>query len=215
MNISHCDIKPANILVNTIEIAGMNLFNDVKLCDFDFIVEGDISNSSHFGTRLYLPPEVKYDLGYSEISKIDVYSFGVTMIELLCGHDFIKSLQSNVSQLEETLQHNFPCLTSDMSKKLFEICVRCINQDPKERPPIKAIHEQLLELFVELPQFSPEDKYIIYTTSELVAHTLPNIQLIPRKIKTFETVPTITRTDEVLGFGVYKAWLNGIEVAEK
>lgn len=77
--IIHCDIKPENILLNASYIVKVADFGLAKLVGREF---------SHVlttlrGTRGYLAPE--WIAGMPITAKADVYSFGMTMLELISG----------------------------------------------------------------------------------------------------------------------------------
>lgn len=74
----HRDIKPENILVN--------LNGDVKICDFGAAKRIDNTYriaSSAAGTQLYQAPEQQMGHDYSE--KVDIWGFGLTLLELAMG----------------------------------------------------------------------------------------------------------------------------------
>ncbi|KAJ6596345.1 Pkinase-domain-containing protein [Mycena vulgaris] len=74
--IIHRDIKPSNILCNS--------QGDIKLCDFG--VSGELINSianTFVGTSIYMSPERIQGATYSV--KSDVWSLGITLIELSVG----------------------------------------------------------------------------------------------------------------------------------
>ncbi|KAJ7446378.1 Pkinase-domain-containing protein [Mycena latifolia] len=74
--IIHRDIKPSNILCNS--------HGDIKLCDFG--VSGELINSianTFVGTSIYMSPERIQGATYSV--KSDVWSLGITLIELSVG----------------------------------------------------------------------------------------------------------------------------------
>lgn len=77
MNIADIsDVKPSNILVNTL--------GEIKLCDFG--VSGELSRSTMFtfiGTRSYMSPERLQGGSYSVQS--DIWSVGLSLVELALG----------------------------------------------------------------------------------------------------------------------------------
>ena len=77
--ILHRDVKPSNILVNTV--------GETKLCDFG--VSGNIAHSlaaanTVVGTVAYMSPERILSQPYDALS--DVWSLGITLVELATGH---------------------------------------------------------------------------------------------------------------------------------
>lgn len=78
-NIAHLDIKPNNIIVSRDLSA--------KLSDFGqaFHIKEDPSKHKHGFTVPYVAPEVFYEEPYLN-SKVDVYSFGVTMYKVIFGN---------------------------------------------------------------------------------------------------------------------------------
>eukprot|EP00250_Pteridium_aquilinum_P015400 c22559_g1_i1 orf=162-2630(-) len=78
--IIHCDIKPENILLDS--------SYDVRVADFGLakLVGRQFSHvlTTLRGTRGYLAPE--WIAGLPITAKADVYSFGMTILELLSGH---------------------------------------------------------------------------------------------------------------------------------
>ncbi|KAJ4838728.1 hypothetical protein Tsubulata_043736 [Turnera subulata] len=77
--IIHCDIKPENILLDTNYKAKVSDFGLAKLVRHDF----SIAELSYRGTNGYVAPE--WISGVPVTPKVDVYSYGMTLFELLRG----------------------------------------------------------------------------------------------------------------------------------
>ncbi|KAJ1284075.1 hypothetical protein BS78_03G175900 [Paspalum vaginatum] len=88
--IAHLDIKPQNILLD-------DKFN-AKLSDFGLSKMINREQSKVMtrmrGTRGYLPPEW---LGSKITEKADIYSFGIVMIEIICGRENLDESQPEAS----------------------------------------------------------------------------------------------------------------------
>ena len=135
-HIMHRDIKPSNILVNS--------RGHIKLCDFG--VSGELVNSiadTFVGTSTYMAPERIQGERYTV--KSDVWSFGLTVMELAIGkfpfganepsdEDFAPAgildlLQQIVHEPAPQLPKSdaFPSILEDMIQK-------CLFKDPELRP---------------------------------------------------------------------------------
>jgi calcium-dependent protein kinase len=81
-NIVHRDIKPENILMESKDIANLN----IKITDFGFAKcydprEGGLNES--LGSPMYMAPEIIKNLPYD--TKVDIWSLGVVSYILLSG----------------------------------------------------------------------------------------------------------------------------------
>ncbi len=120
-NIVHRDLKPENVLVN---VNSDGTFKHVKITDFGLSAKVNyIQKLSVCGTRNYIDPELEY--GEVTSPKVDQYSFGVMMDEIL-GNNYSESVD-----------------------KLIKSCMGKIEQRPDWEHIIKLLKEEvkLVEVF--------------------------------------------------------------------
>ncbi|MCX7418802.1 MAG: serine/threonine protein kinase [Planctomycetia bacterium] len=139
--ILHCDLKPANVLLDS------DL--EPRLCDFG---QSRLSyeHAPALGTLYYMAPE-QADLKAVPDARWDVYAFGAVLHHLLCGEPPHRSIESErrIEQsrsLEERLaayrdivrrgvqpmQHS---RVRGVDRRLAELVDRCLEPDPNKRFP--------------------------------------------------------------------------------
>lgn len=144
-DIIHRDIKAGNILLDN---AG-----HVLLADFGVAANLErggswghkmLGRTTFVGTPCWMAPEVmEQSAGYD--SRADIWSFGITLLELAHGHAPFARLPP-MKVLLMTLQNPPPTLESDSSKRHFskamrELVAKCLVKDPAKRPTAAQLLE--------------------------------------------------------------------------
>ncbi|KAK3350703.1 kinase-like domain-containing protein [Neurospora tetraspora] len=157
-HIMHRDIKPSNILVNS--------KGHIKLCDFG--VSGELVNSvadTFVGTSTYMAPERIQGDKYTV--KSDVWSFGLTVMELAIGKfpfasdqlgDDAENAPAGILDLLQQIVHEpapklpksdaFPQILEDMIQK-------CLYKEPERRPTPQELFDR--DPFVQAAKRTPVD----------------------------------------------------------
>ncbi|TLD38299.1 mitogen-activated protein kinase [Venturia nashicola] len=153
--IMHRDIKPSNILVNS--------RGQIKLCDFG--VSGELVGSvadTFVGTGTYMAPERIQGAQYT--IKSDVWSFGLTLMELAIGKfpfasdtDEPGGPQGILDLLQQIVLEPAPKLPkSDAFPAILDQIVdKCLIKDPAGRPTPQALFSE--DPFIQAAKRTPVD----------------------------------------------------------
>ncbi|KAF4350043.1 hypothetical protein G4B88_000304 [Cannabis sativa] len=147
--IIHCDIKPQNILLDESYNARIADFGLAKL----LLINQSHTNTAIRGTKGYVAPEWFSNMPITV--KVDVYSFGVLLLEIICCR---RNVDIEISDEEEGIlvYWAYDCyiegrldvlVGNDMEAiqdmKSFEMFLRvaiwCIQEDPSLRPSMKKV----------------------------------------------------------------------------
>ncbi|XP_045827225.1 putative receptor protein kinase ZmPK1 [Trifolium pratense] len=162
----HCDVKPHNILLDT-------KFQP-KVADFGLskLLNRDDRDSSVFsrirGTRGYMAPEWVYNLKIT--SKVDVYSYGIVLLEMVSGKspmeihsldnsggiehhrmvtwvmEKVKNAPTTMFWIEEIVDGNLEGKYDvNQVENLVKVALKCVKDDMNERPSMSQVVEMLLE----------------------------------------------------------------------
>ncbi|XP_071681890.1 cysteine-rich receptor-like protein kinase 10 [Lolium perenne] len=142
-NIVHLDLKPANILLGDNWVPKITDFG-ISRC-FDDMQSQFITRIG--GTNGYLAPESfnHTEVTYRHSYRLDIYSLGVVIIEILTGkkgyHDVDKVVESWSSMLEKS--------QCDVQLKQVRVCaeigIECIDPNPVNRPDTQHIIDRIDE----------------------------------------------------------------------
>eukprot|EP00345_Euplotes_harpa_P014534 CAMPEP_0168333920 /NCGR_PEP_ID=MMETSP0213-20121227/9921_1 /TAXON_ID=151035 /ORGANISM="Euplotes harpa, Strain FSP1.4" /LENGTH=434 /DNA_ID=CAMNT_0008338389 /DNA_START=147 /DNA_END=1452 /DNA_ORIENTATION=+ len=155
-NVMHRDLKLENILLNFPDYTGEGQVPDEYIENFDYkkkdrieVIIGDLGFArtvdenklvqSYLGTPLNMAPEIMNGESYS--TKVDIWSFGTIMYELLVGftpftgydpNDLAKNGTSEVTECQNNIKLSLNCL---------DLLNRCLQYDFQKR----ISHKDLLE----------------------------------------------------------------------
>ncbi|KAK1433439.1 hypothetical protein QVD17_10349 [Tagetes erecta] len=159
----HCDVKPHNILLDSD-------FNP-KVADFGLskLLKRDGSRNSEFtrarGTRGYMAPEWLF-VNHPITSKVDVYSYGVVMLEMITGRSpagdqnaeskgrldsWVKEKMMEAGGTNEwikevvdvTVDGNYDTSKMDI---LIKVALLCSQEDKDARPTMRQVMDMLLQV---------------------------------------------------------------------
>jgi eukaryotic-like serine/threonine-protein kinase len=151
--ITHCDIKPDNVLVL---YDSMGWPPRVKVIDFGVarFAEEAPSENTIAGTPCYMAPE---QWRGQPQSKSDVYAFGCMMYELVCGDQpFHGTLPQLMLAHHEWLAERPSIHRSDVPVELERLIVRAMAKDPSLRPTMAELEVGLRQILESQPSIALE-----------------------------------------------------------
>ncbi|KAJ9185484.1 hypothetical protein P3X46_005116 [Hevea brasiliensis] len=142
--IIHRDLKPDNLLLTSNQ-------KSLKLADFGLAREESVTEmmTAETGTYRWMAPEL-----YSTVTlrqgekkhynnKVDVYSFGIVLWELLTNRMPFEGMSNLQAAYAAAFKQGRPSLPEDMSPELAFIIQSCWVEDPNLRPSFSQIIRML------------------------------------------------------------------------
>ena len=151
--IIHCDIKPQNILIDDHHNARISDFGLAKL----LVMNQSHTNTGIRGTKGYVAPE--WFRNKPVTMKVDVYSFGVLLLEIICCRKSI-CVDTNAEERAILTDWAFDCYQSErldclvnddiealndrpQLERFVKVALWCIQEDPRLRPSMRMVSHML------------------------------------------------------------------------
>lgn len=136
--LTHRDLKAANILLNDVgevRLADLGVTGQLK---FNSTRNGGKNLNTFVGTPFWMAPEIIKNQSYD--GKCDIWSLGITTIELLNGKPPMSHLDSMKALMRVTKLNADNILRSmDISPLAKDFIRSCLQQDPNQRPTCKQL----------------------------------------------------------------------------
>lgn len=147
----HGDVRSANISVK-------NDYNAELLdCGLSRWITYDTRGNPRSGSRRYLCPEYLQSGEYTEAS--DVFSLGVVFTELFTGDlQFSRVEDKLVDLLEKNAEKNSGVWLTDVRHGFARLSLKCISVEPRNRPKISTVVQELVKLFSRAKPWMPNGK---------------------------------------------------------
>jgi serine/threonine protein kinase len=132
-DVIHRDLKPANLLIDD-RIR-------IRICDFGAAKFEGLSTRLAIGTPAYIAPEIMD--GAVPTKKVDVFSFGLIVCELLVGKSVFPNNAPSMQIVKLHFQKYRPEIPDWISRPVGKLIQECWSEDPEIRPSFEKIWDVL------------------------------------------------------------------------
>ncbi len=174
----HCDIKPANIMIDQ---NGMVLLSDFGIAR---MTDAATATMVGAGTPAYMAPEQAK--GLNPTPKTDIYAMGIVLYEMLTGGERpfvgekaqVTGTSSEMIRWEQVNLEPLPpsVYNSGISPEIDVVVIKCLAKDPKERyqTPLQLLNA--LEQVLDLDTLTPEQALVGLGTMATKVPAIPGAQ---------------------------------------
>jgi serine/threonine protein kinase len=137
--IIHRDLKPSNILIDKEN-------HQVHICDFGSSRLCSVASTltREAGTPQYMAPEMYKEDEYD--SKVDVFSFGLILYEILTGSAVFSRQLSRSRVMYQVLKGERPSIPDEVPPSIKLMIQSCWSKDPAARPSFSDVFGVLEEI---------------------------------------------------------------------
>ncbi|MBA0848881.1 hypothetical protein Goshw_008308, partial [Gossypium schwendimanii] len=184
IQILHFDIKPHNILLDENFIPKIS---DIGLAKLYSVDDSFVSLTAAQGTIGYIVPELIYKNLGGISYKVDVYSFGMLLMEMVGRRKNVNAFTDHTSQIYfpawifDRLDHGEDIEFGDVSddekvmvRKMIITAFWCIQLLPTNRPSMSKVLK-MLETDVELFEMPPKPFYQLPLQTSMEVHSGKNL----------------------------------------
>jgi len=164
LGVLHRDVKPANILIDAYNNAGLADFGLAALIDPDM----PLSETVEAITPAYAPPEVFAKVPLTEYA--DVYSLAATLYAILSGHPPRWSETTELPSIPEIIKRQKAPIRriTGVDRAFMDVLLKAMSEEPENRPTAAQFRDQLAALNLSA-QLAPQPQ----ATSEASDESAP------------------------------------------